>query len=758
MTFAQWCAKNGIALDQLSTVEATALEAAFHAGQPNRVPQNLHSTGTVTLTAAEGDGEGQGRRLRRFQMNAYNGGAMLPRFYYLPVVVDLEGLTVPSQTRPILRDHNPAQIVGHTDQITVTASVDVAGVISAANEHAGEVIESGDNGFPWQSSIGLYVARMAFVDEEEEVEVNGQTFAGPILVARETTLKEVSFVALGADDTTSATIAASAASHTLEVYPMNFEQWLSARGFTLADLDDAQKKSLRAIFDRETAPPAAGNGEGGSAGPTTVAAAAGRTTTIPTTTVEASGITAAREAEAAEIERSAAVRRLFAAATFEGAAEMHATATREGWTAQRAELEILRESRQQAPAIHSHSHDGDCTADVLQAAMMLRCGLAIDSPHWQTFGARALLDRTAPWLARGLNDDVRQRAMELSHRFNDTSLVDLCRESTRLDGHYVGHGRQAIIEAAFSGGSLANILTTSFNAVLLMSYIEAPDTTMGWTQEEDVADYKLNERPRMTTSDNLEKLGPGGEAKHDKYSDVGESYRIARYAKQSQIDEIDVINDRMNAFGMDGAGRHGRAARRLRPDLVYAAILANRTLGADGKALFHTDHSNTDSSAGLASGKLKVGISKIETQQENGVTLGLRASHLIVPSALKHTGAELLNSSSIVIAGTAGAVTERGSANTIATEENLTLVSDGRLDNGVVDPDTENVYAGAASDWYLAAANGHTIEVGYLRGTGRAPTVRMFTLTQGKFGIGWDVKHSIGILPKDFRSLYRGQG
>ncbi len=63
--------------------------------------------------------EAEGAKLRKFSLTAYTGTKMsLPAFPY-PVVVDLSGLRVSAKSRPILRDHNPAQIVGHTDSVFV---------------------------------------------------------------------------------------------------------------------------------------------------------------------------------------------------------------------------------------------------------------------------------------------------------------------------------------------------------------------------------------------------------------------------------------------------------------------------------------------------------------------------------------------------------------------------------------------------------------------------------------------------------------
>ena len=70
------------------------------------------------------------------------------------MVVDLAGLRVTRKSRPILKDHDRASIVGHTNDIAVNDSkLAVAGVISGVGATAQEVIATSENGFPWQASL-----------------------------------------------------------------------------------------------------------------------------------------------------------------------------------------------------------------------------------------------------------------------------------------------------------------------------------------------------------------------------------------------------------------------------------------------------------------------------------------------------------------------------------------------------------------------------------------------------------------------------
>lgn len=174
-------------------------------------------TGPLSFSAdidiqAAADGPQQG--MPRFSMVAYTGGAMRLGGWRHPVVVDLSGMQIPAQKRPIRMNHDSGLGVGHTESIKVEGGqLLAAGVVSRSTPAAADVVSSGKNGFPWQASIGASSEQVEFVKEGESAAVNGQTFSGPINVVRKSTLGEISFVDLGADGNTSASIAAKAATH-----------------------------------------------------------------------------------------------------------------------------------------------------------------------------------------------------------------------------------------------------------------------------------------------------------------------------------------------------------------------------------------------------------------------------------------------------------------------------------------------------------------------------------------------------------------
>ena len=178
-------------------------------------PQHNQSQLSISATAvfdidATADGS-TAPALPKFRMVAYTGGPMRVAGWRYPVIIDLAGLSVPSQARPIRFGHDPLSGVGHTDAIRVEGGQLIAtGIVSRDTPAAREVVVSSKNGFPWQASVGAGVDEFEFVKDGQKVTVNGTQYSGPVNVVRKSSLGEISFVDLGADGATSASVAAQA--------------------------------------------------------------------------------------------------------------------------------------------------------------------------------------------------------------------------------------------------------------------------------------------------------------------------------------------------------------------------------------------------------------------------------------------------------------------------------------------------------------------------------------------------------------------
>ena len=130
-------------------------------------PEQLEMTAAMQfdLAAAGADGDGA-PALPRFSMIAYTGGLMKVNQWRYPVVVDLAGLSIPSQTRPIRIGHNPDRLVGHSSAIAIDSGrLVAAGVLSIPGADTEKVVAGARNGFPWQASIGTRVEKFSSAPE-----------------------------------------------------------------------------------------------------------------------------------------------------------------------------------------------------------------------------------------------------------------------------------------------------------------------------------------------------------------------------------------------------------------------------------------------------------------------------------------------------------------------------------------------------------------------------------------------------------------
>lgn len=143
-----------------------------------------------------------GQKTQRFAMLAHTGKAM-PHWFFRKMVVELSGISF-KQKLPVLKDHDTEQRLGFTDKI----ALDERGLVAEGNmldsELSAQVKNEAAQGFPWQASVHLEIGKVQVLREGEDATVNGQQFSGPGAIVRQSTLREVTFTALGADDNTSA--------------------------------------------------------------------------------------------------------------------------------------------------------------------------------------------------------------------------------------------------------------------------------------------------------------------------------------------------------------------------------------------------------------------------------------------------------------------------------------------------------------------------------------------------------------------------
>ena len=440
-------------------------------------------------------------------------------------------------------------------------------------------------------------------------------------------------------------------------------------------------------------------------------------------------------------------------------------AINEGWTPEQFGLKVLERMQHRsaqtttrqsgdgvtrAPA--GHVRNNAATLEGLQAAVLLRAGHRLDNPAFATEAGRMLLERNhLGWLYRmnaGIeehgNSDL-ERNIDVGRRFVTDSAARTCERILEVNTKNGPTGDvEEIVQRAFSNPFLPRVFGSIISVGLIVGYTEYADSTTGWTSEADWADFRNNQPIGIDANGSLRRHTRSTEAKDVDIADFGEAYAVARYTGKFQIDEMDIIDDLVGA-NQQMPAQMGRMAARLRPDLVYSVLLGNANL-ADGVPLFHTSRGNIVTGAalgipGLQTAEAALATQVIRSKSGRATTMNLQAGFLIVPRTLRAVGKQTIGSTSVVHGNT----TQTGNVNPHDGEYQLR--SDARLDAGVTDPRTEQTVAGSTSNWYIAERSGQmTMQVGYRRGTGRAPQIRVRPLNSpGQFGIGWDIAHDIGV-------------
>lgn len=158
-------------------------------------------------TPAEGaaaDGDEPQIEQGRFRMEPALAGAILGHWYWGNLFVDFDGLDMPKQVA-VLQEHWNEKRLGFTTSLKVEKGVGL--VVEGQfldNEHAAAVRADAEQGFPWEASVHLTPLSVEYVERGVTAKVNGQSVQGPANVFRQSRLREVSFVTIGADAETSA--------------------------------------------------------------------------------------------------------------------------------------------------------------------------------------------------------------------------------------------------------------------------------------------------------------------------------------------------------------------------------------------------------------------------------------------------------------------------------------------------------------------------------------------------------------------------
>jgi hypothetical protein len=401
-----------------------------------------------------------------------------------------------------------------------------------------------------------------------------------------------------------------------------------------------------------------------------------------------------------------------------------------------------------AAAVHSKRRVG---VESLQAAVLMRAGINLQNPVFGTEAARVVLERNhCGWLHRfnaeigGEGNSELEQHIDVGRRFYSDSAARTCERILEIDGNRDSGDVEEMVQRAFSTPYLPRVFGAIVSVGLIQGYMEFNDSTRGWTSQADWNDFRENQPIGLDMTQGLRKHVKGTTAKDIDIADFGDAYAINRYTGRFVMDEMDIINDTVGANQMMPS-QMGILAAELVPDLIYSVLQTNGNL-KDGVPLFHASRgnlvlSNPLSLEGLSVAEAALAQQTVKNKSGQAKAKNMMAGWLVVPRRLRGLGKQITASATVVHGNT----TATGNVNPHDGE--YTLRSDARLDIGVVNPDTEVKTTGSASTYYVGEQSGQMgLQVGYRRGTGRAPAIRARPLTgPGEFGYGWDIAHDVGV-------------
>lgn len=538
-------------------------------------------TSKLNLTAS------QSGKPRRFKIMAYNGGVLPVDGFPAPVVADLSGLEILGSI-PILIDHEKSveSTLGITEDITNDGrTLQMSGLVTATSAKALTVVAQADKGQQWQASIGARVIEQEEIPAGQTVEVNGQTFEGPVIVARRSVLYETSVLPAGADSTTQVNLAAKAA--TLKgMAAMSFEDWLKSIGVDSSTLTPEGLAAMQLAYETATkatpAPPAAA---AAPAAPVVAPTAAAAVTLDLTASIKD-----ARKAHAAEMRRVADIQ-----AKAAGYPNIAATAIEEGWSSEKVELEVLKASqaRTRPTSFSSAQNAPQNIPQVLEAAVCLHRRIKSTEKDYSD----QVLQAAHSKFRRGIG---LQQLFIMAAAANGMP-VDPGMRFTNASGREIlewATGRN--LQAAFSTVNLSGILSNVANKELLEGYMEEDNAWREISAIKSVNDFKTVTSYRMLDNMEYEELGAGGRIKHGQISEESYTRQAKTYAKMFAITRNDIINDDMAAFD-DLRNRVGRGSAKKLNKVFWTKFINNSTffttartnyiegattnLGADGVGL-----------------------------------------------------------------------------------------------------------------------------------------------------------------------------
>jgi len=664
----------------------------------------------------------------KFTVDAYTGGKLALANYDLPVAVDLASLRFSNSLVANL-DHVMAQRVGHvTATVNDGKSLTMAGVASAATASRDEVVKSAKDGFNWQASIEAKpdLSALERIAAGHSIEINGQSLAGPMYVARNAMLRGFAFVSHGADDDTKAKIAAAAAKDKgNQNMDPEFVKWIKAMGI------DPDHSTPEILAQCEA------NWKGFNKKPDAKAEPEIKAGSTVDEIVAAQKAENVRQTKILDLARDAMADNPGGMDTIQAMA--NAAIKDRKITAESFELDMYRQRRTPARPQLGLSGVGQYASDVIECAICQTAKLENIEKHYSP----QILEAADRQFKHGIGLQqlftIAAQAAGLNVTSVKSELLSVLRACFPIDPRSIQAG---------DGGTSTISLPTTFaniaNKFLLQGWMAIDQTWRAITGVSQTNDFKLQTRFSLTGDMVYEAVGPGGEIKHGKVGETVYTNQVGTYAKMFGISRTDIINDDLGA--LTGVPmRLGRGAALALNKIFWTIFLNNSNFFKSGNSNVSTGGGSALSIDGLTAAE-KVFLKQTDP---DGQPLGIEPRILLVPVELKSTAASLMTSELVVSGNTALA---SGLPNKNIFQGRFSYFSTPYLSNTAF---TGN----STTAWYLLAspADLPVIDTAFLNGR-EAPIVETAQADFNILGVLMRGYHDFGVALQEFRGGVRSAG
>ena len=660
---------------------------------------------------------------KRFTILAYSGGTLPVDGFPYPVVVDLAGLELPGSI-PILIDHKKSveATLGLTDNIHNDGTkLTLAGSVTGQSALAQQVLAQAAAGHTWQASIGAMVIESEDIPAGQTATANGQTFTGPVVIARRSVLRETSVLPMGADSTTSVNLAASARRFLKGSAAMSFEDYCKSLGLDAATLTPEAAAALQTSFSAMTAPaaPVMAAPVAPAALPAMPTAAASVMLDLTAQTNAVNKMVAAQFRKAGEISAKGV-----------GFPNIIATAIDQDWSIDKVELEVMKAKEIQArgtrvTSFQSAQNTPEQLPLVLEAALCSTRGIKDTEKQFDDKTLQAAHSQ----FRRGAG---LQQIMLMAAAANGMPMSAGLKVTTgnirEVLSYACPDGRT--VSAAFTAISLPGILSNVANKELLQGYMEEDMIWKEIAQTKSVSDFKTVTSYRLLDDMSYDKLGPGGVMKHGTLSEESFTRSVDTYAKMASLTRQDIINDDLSAFD-DLRNRIGRGGAMKLNDLFWSTFLGNlATIFTATRTNYITGSTTNLGTDGVGLGLGQKGWRQRTTPTADGAKrLSGTAKFLLVPPELETVADALYGARNI-------AAVKVSDVNTFANKY-TPIVANQLSDSSI------SGYSTTA--WYLLGdkSQGTPVVVSFLNGQ-ETPTVESADADFNQLGIQFRGYHDFG--------------